>query len=43
VPVSQDGLFLLVDPSIAQQVWKWSRAGDGVPAIVERLAATGAE
>jgi len=37
VPVSGDGLFLLVDPSIAQQVWKWSRAGDGVPAIVARL------
>ena len=43
VPVSEDGLFLLVDPSIAQQVWKWSRAGDGVPAIVARLAAPGAE
>lgn len=42
VPVSEAGLFLLVDPSIAQQVWKWSRAGDGVPAIVERLAAPGA-
>lgn len=39
VPVSKDGLFLLVDPSIAHQVWKWARAGDGVPAIVARLAA----
>lgn len=39
VPVSRDGIFLLVDPTVAQQVWKWSRAGDGVPAIVARLGA----
>lgn len=42
VPVSTDGTFLLVDPSVAQQVWRWSRAGDGVPAIVSRLASEGA-
>ncbi len=39
VPVSKDGIFLVVDPSVAQQVWKWSRAGDDVAAIVGRLAA----
>lgn len=39
VPVSNAGLFLLVAPSVAQQVWKWSRAGDDVPTIVGRLAA----
>ncbi len=42
VPVGSDGTFLLVDPSIAQQIWKWSRAGDDVGAIVSRLAAEGA-
>lgn len=39
VPVSEGGAFLLVDPAVAQQVWKWSRNGEGVPAIVGRLAA----
>lgn len=38
VPVSSTGRFLLVDPAVAQQVWKWSRGGDDVPAIVSRLA-----
>ncbi len=42
VPVSEAGRFLLVDPSVAQQVWKWSRGGDDVPAIVGRLAPEGA-
>lgn len=41
VPVSSDGIFLIVDPSVAQQVWKWSRAGDDVAAIVGRLAPEG--
>lgn len=38
VPVSSTGRFLLVDPTVAQQIWKWSRGGDDVPAIVSRLA-----
>lgn len=38
VPVSSTGSFLVVDPSVAQKVWKWSRAGDDVGAIVDRLA-----
>jgi hypothetical protein len=38
VPVGNDGAFLLVDPAVAQQVWKWSRAGDDVAAVVGRLA-----
>ncbi|MCA9608549.1 MAG: hypothetical protein KC619_23250 [Myxococcales bacterium] len=38
VPVSAEGHFLLVDPSVAQKVWKWSRAGDDIAAIVGRLA-----
>jgi len=38
VPVGDDGTFLLVDPSVAQQVWKWSRGGDDVAAVVGRLA-----
>ena len=41
VPVSDDGAFLLVDPSVAQQIWKWSRSGDDVAAIVGRLAPEG--
>ena len=42
VPVSEDGRFLLVSPEVAQKVWKWSRGGDDVAAIVGRLAAPGA-
>lgn len=42
VPVSEDGSFILVDPSVAQQVWKWSRSGDDIPAIAGRLARPGA-
>lgn len=41
VPVGSDGTFLLVDPSVAAQVWRWSRAGDAIPAIVARLAPEG--
>ena len=42
VPVSSAGHFLLVDPSVAQKVWKWSRSGDDIAAIVGRLAPGGA-
>jgi hypothetical protein len=42
VPVGDDGHFLLVDPAVAQQVWKWSRGGDDVAAVVGRLAPEGA-
>lgn len=42
VPVSDDGTFLLVNPSVAQQVWKWSRGGEDVAAIVGRLTSEGA-
>lgn len=42
VPVSNDGIFLVVDPSVAQQIWKWSRAGDDIATIVGRLAPEGA-
>ena len=37
VPVSASGAFFVVDPSVAQKVWKWSRGGDDVAAIVGRL------
>lgn len=42
VPVSEAGAFMVVDPTVAQQVWKWSRAGDDVAAIVGRLSPPGA-
>lgn len=41
VPVGSAGTFVLVDPSVAAQVWKWSRAGDAIGAIVARLAPEG--
>lgn len=41
VPVAADGTFLVVDPSVAQQVWRWSRGGEAIAAIVARLDAGG--
>lgn len=41
VPIGSGATYLVVHPSIASQVWKWSRAGDDVPAIVSRLAPEG--
>ncbi|MEC7521884.1 MAG: hypothetical protein VYE22_18515 [Myxococcota bacterium] len=38
VPVGRGGRFMVVDPSVAQQIWKWARGGDDVGAIVSRLA-----
>ena len=40
VPVDH-GRFVLVDPSIAEQVWLWSRDGQDVPSIVARLTPEG--
>lgn len=42
VPVDKAGAFMVVDPSVAQQVWKWSRSGDDVAAIVGQLQSPGA-
>lgn len=37
VPVDDDR-FIIVDPAIAEQVWSWTRGGEGVAGIVGRLA-----
>lgn len=42
VPVTADGAFLVVDPQIAEQVWTWSRGGEGLGTIVDNLHAEGA-
>lgn len=31
--------YVLVDPSIAEEVWGWTKDGDGVGSIVEKLGA----
>lgn len=38
VPADEDR-FVLVDPSVAEKVWGWTRAGDDLPRLVGRLAA----
>jgi hypothetical protein len=38
VPVASESAFLLVHPTAAGHVWKWSRSGEGVAAMVARLA-----
>ena len=37
VPTDRDGTFVLVDPTVAEQVWSWSKGGDDLPAIVGKL------
>lgn len=37
VPIANDR-FVVVEPSIAETVWAWSKGGDSVAAIVDRLA-----
>jgi len=37
VPTDTSGRFVLVDPSVAEQVWAWSKGGDDLPKIVGKL------
>lgn len=39
VPVGTTGQFVLLDPSVAEQVWGWARGGAELGTIVGRLAA----
>lgn len=38
VPADREGKFVLVDPTVAEQVWSWSKGGDELAAIVGKLA-----
>jgi hypothetical protein len=38
VPVGSSNRYLVVDPTVAERVWAWSKGGDGVGAIVSRLS-----
>jgi hypothetical protein len=38
VPVGSSYRYLVVDPSVAERVWVWSKSGDDLPAIVSKLA-----
>ncbi len=42
VPTDRQGRFVLVDPTVAEQVWSWSKGGDDLPAILGKLTAEGA-
>jgi hypothetical protein len=37
VPTDRDGGFVLVDPTVAEQVWSWSKGGDDIAALVGRM------
>ncbi|MDH5672273.1 MAG: hypothetical protein OEZ06_08995 [Myxococcales bacterium] len=37
VPVADTGKYVMVDPSIAEQVWMWAKGGDSLGAIASRL------
>ncbi|MCB9707277.1 MAG: hypothetical protein H6714_00610 [Myxococcales bacterium] len=37
VPLSEAGQFVVVDPSIAETIWSWSRAGDSAPQVAGKL------
>jgi hypothetical protein len=43
VPTDRDGGFILVDPTVAEQVWAWSKSGDGVGAILQKMTRGGAQ
>lgn len=38
VPLTEAGRFVVVDPSIAETVWSWSRAGDSAPQVAGKLS-----
>lgn len=38
VPLSEPGRFAVVDPSIAETVWSWSRAGDDAAQIASKVS-----
>ena len=39
VPLANSNCYLMVEPSIAEQVWSWARDGQALPAIIGRLGA----
>ena len=39
VPVDAEGHFVIVDPTVAEEVWTWSKEGADLPLIISRLAA----
>jgi hypothetical protein len=38
VPIGDSNRYLVVDPSVAEQVWIWSKNGDELPVIISKLA-----
>ena len=43
VPLSRTTKYILVDPSIAEQVWAWSKGGENLASIAAKLAPQGAQ
>lgn len=39
VPTDREGRFVLVDPTVAEQVWAWSKGGDDLASILGKLIA----
>lgn len=37
VPLSRSAKYMMVDPSIAEQIWAWSKGGESLSAIAGRL------
>lgn len=37
VPLSRSSKYIMVDPSIAEQIWSWSKGGESLAAIAGRL------
>ena len=38
VPLARTSKYLMVDPSVAERVWAWSKGGDNLASIAARLA-----
>ena len=41
VPVARTSKYVMVDPSVAEQVWAWSKGGENLAAITARLSSRG--
>lgn len=38
VPLARSSKYIMVDPSVAEQIWTWSKGGESLAAIASKLA-----
>ena len=40
VPLARSSKYIMVDPSVAEQIWTWSKGGESLASIASKLAVT---